>query len=104
MNSPHALARRPAVVLPSNFRCPMLNTDTRMSSARPIADVLAITKNTNSSVCYNAVTALTKRFWQDAVGPARPPRPFVRPITPASGGQAAAVPQVLELPPLFFAP
>ena len=66
--------------------------------ARPIAHVLVITKNTNlipkSSVCYIVVTALTERFCQNAMGPARPPGPFVHPITPASGARAAAVPQV----------
>src|SRR5215472_501076 len=30
--------------------------------------VLTITKNTNQSVCYNAVTALTERFCQNVVG------------------------------------
>jgi len=72
----------------------LLNTDTRMSSARPIVHVLVITKNTNSSVCYNAVTALTKRFWQNAVGPARPPGPPPTRPLPASGARTAAVPQV----------
>ena len=42
-------------------------------NARPIAHVLVITKNTNQSVCYNAVTALTERFCQNAVG--HPPGP-----------------------------
>src|SRR5215471_2979271 len=62
--------------------------------------VLTITKNTNQSVCYNAVTALTERFCQNVVGHPpglRPPDNFR-----ASGAQTAAVPQVstLELPPL----
>jgi hypothetical protein len=66
----------------------------RMSSARPIAHVLVITKNTNSSDCYNAVTALTNRFCQNAVGPARPPGPSPTRQLPASGARTAAVSQV----------
>jgi hypothetical protein len=60
--------------------------------------VLVITKNTNLIsnclfVSYFAVTALTKRFRQSAVGP-----PFYRTFRPpdnaASGARAAAVPQM----------
>jgi|SRR6516165_3235825 len=74
-----------------------------LGNARPIAHVLVITKNTNQSVCYNAVTALTKCFCQNAVGPARPPRPFAHPTTPsigcAHGGSATGA---LGLPPLYL--
>jgi hypothetical protein len=43
--------------------------------------------DTKSSVCYIVVTALTERFCQNAMGPTRPPGPFVHPITPASGAR-----------------
>jgi hypothetical protein len=45
-------------------------------------------------VCYFAVTASTGCFWQNAVGPARPPRPFAHLTTPALGARTAAVPRM----------
>ena len=72
---------------------------------RPIAHVLVITKNTESDaasfVCYHAVTALTERSCQNAMGSARPP-PFAHrqlKLGCAAGGSAR---DALDLPPLCF--
>src|SRR5262249_26999643 len=72
--------------------------------ARPIAHVLANTKNTNFCVCYNTVTALTevsaKMQWVRLV-----PLALRSPDNSGVGCAAAAVTTgALELPPLYLAP